>query len=80
MFLICLILICMSLLSITNTPIIQPILQTLLQNIDKTPKTCNPKESFGTIQQNFGTAIKTTMYNAHGIITPDSPNTLLARV
>jgi hypothetical protein len=80
MFLICLILICMSLLSITNTPIIQPILQALLQTMDKIPKTSNPKQSLGSIQENFGTIPVTTIYNAHGIVTPDSPNTLLARV
>jgi hypothetical protein len=80
LFLLCLILCCMSVASITNTPIIQPILQTLLQYMGKIPKTGFPTETFGTVQQTFGTIKSPTIYNAHGIVTPNNPNSLIAYV
>ena len=40
----------------------------------------NPINSYGTVQQNFSKPISNTLYNAHGIVTPNTPNTLVAKV
>lgn len=67
---------CMQITS-TNT---NTILRILLQSMDKLPKNSFPKDSNGSIQESFGTIPQPTIYNAHGIVTPNNPNTLLARV
>jgi hypothetical protein len=46
---------------------------------DQLPKNDLPVDTNGTIQQNAEAAAhpKLTIYNAHGIITSDKPNTIL---
>ena len=70
-----LLLIFMQIDSIYMTPILAALKQanTIIEN------PTNPIQSYGTIQENFGSSPKPTIYNAHGIVTPNSPNTLIAR-
>jgi hypothetical protein len=58
----------------------RPILETLKAANTLIEKPKNPIDSYGTIQENFGKQTPTTIYNAHGIVTPNSPNTLIAKV
>lgn len=67
------------LLSMQVSPL-NSILQALLQSMDHMPKNSLPIQTNGTVQQNFGTIPAPTLYNAHGIVTPQSPNTLIAKV
>jgi hypothetical protein len=66
----------MQIASVTDTSI----LNILMNSMDKLPKNSLPSETNGTVQQNFGTTPPPTIYNAHGIVTPSSPNTLIAKV
>lgn len=59
---------------------LRPILETLKSANTVIDKPTNPIDSYGTIQENFGSPTPTTIYNAHGIITPENPNTLIAKV
>jgi len=58
---------------------IQPILAAMKASNDQLPKNDLPVDTNGTIQQNAEAAAhpKLTIYNAHGIITSDKPNTIL---
>lgn len=56
-----------------------PILAALKQANTIIEKPTNPIQSYGTIQENFSSSSHPTIYNAHGIVTPNSPNTLIAR-
>ncbi len=66
----------MQITSVSNTSI----LNILLQSMDHMPKNSLPIDMNGTVQQNFGSVPQPTIYNAHGIVTPNSPNTLIAKV
>lgn len=57
-----------------------PILDALKKSMQMTSPQNNPVQSYGTIQQNFGSTSSPTLYNAHGIVTPNNPNTLIAKV
>jgi len=63
--------------SIYLTPITQAIFQA-----ETTINTHNssPVQSFGTIQENQHLLPKTTIYNSHGIVSPNSPNSLIAYI
>ncbi len=55
----------------------------ILEALNKSTKIINtnnytPISALGTVQQNFGTTPDTSLYNAHGIVTPSTPNTLIA--
>ena len=67
------------LLSMQVSPL-NSILQALMQSMDHMPKNSLPIQTNGTVQQNFGTIPSPTLYNAHGIVTPQTPNTLIAKV
>lgn len=67
------------LLSMQVSPL-NSILQALMQSMDHMPKNSMPIQTNGTVQQNFGTIPSPTLYNAHGIVTPQTPNTLIAKV
>ena len=67
------------LLSMQVSPL-NSILQALMQSMDHMPKSSLPIETNGTVQQNFGNVPTPTLYNAHGIVTPQNPNTLIAKV
>lgn len=58
----------------------QSILNILLNSMDHMPKNTLPIDTQGTVQQNFSSQPTPTIYNAHGIVTPNSPNTLIAKV
>jgi len=59
---------------------LRPILETLKAANTVIDKPTNPVDSYGSIQENFGTTKSPTIYNAHGIVTPENPNTLIAKV
>lgn len=59
---------------------LRPILETLKAANTVIDKPTNPVDSYGTVQENFGSSTPTTIYNAHGIVTPENPNTLIAKV
>jgi hypothetical protein len=66
--------------SINQPEIIQPLLASMRTQNDHLPKNDLPVDDLGTIQQNAETAAKPklTLYNAHGIINKEKPNSLLA--
>jgi hypothetical protein len=55
-----------------------PILQALTQSMEMTPIKTNPLNTYGSVQQNFSHIDAGTLYNAHGIVSPSTPNTLIA--
>lgn len=59
---------------------LRPILETLKEANTVIDNPTNIIDSYGTIQENFGSIKPTTIYNAHGIVTPENPNTLIAKV
>lgn len=63
--------------SIYLTPIAQAIIQS-----ETTINTHNstPVQSFGTIQENQHLLPKTTIYNSHGVVTPNTPNSFIAYI
>ena len=76
LFAISVLLLSMQIASVTDSSV----LNILLNSMDKMPKSSLPSETNGSVQQNFGTTPAPTIYNAHGIVTPNSPNTLIAKV
>jgi hypothetical protein len=74
LFSLSLLLIFMQIDSIYMTPILAALKQA--NTVIKQPT--NLSQTYGTIQENFGSPIQTSLYNAHGIVTPNSPNTLIA--
>jgi hypothetical protein len=55
----------------------------ILEALNKSTKTIDnnsytPSATLGTVQQNFGSSSGVSLYNAHGIVTPSTPNTLIA--
>lgn len=69
-------LLCMQIQSVNQTSI----LNILMNSMDKMPKSSLPSETNGTAQQTFGTIPAPTLYNANGIVSPNNPNTLIAKV
>jgi len=59
---------------------IQPLMAALKSQSDQLPKNSLPTDYMGSIQQNAEQAAnpKLTIYNTHGIVTPSSPNSLIA--
>ena len=57
-----------------------PILQALHKSTETKPSNSLPTNTEGTIQENFSQSefFTKSIYNAHGIVTPNSPNTLIA--
>ena len=64
----------------SSEPTIQvtPLLQSMLARNDQRPKTGLPTETEGTVIENAQLLPEVTLYNAHGILTKRSPNTLVA--
>lgn len=55
-----------------------PILEALRASNDKLPKNALPQDVEGTIQQNNSHLLPAvTLYNAHGILNMNTPNSLL---
>jgi hypothetical protein len=56
-----------------------PIMEAIRANNDKRPSNSLPVNTNGTIQQNNGESIPpVTLYNAHGIVRKENPNSLVA--
>lgn len=56
-----------------------PILEAIRTNNDKRPSNSFPVNTNGTIQQNNGKSLPpVTLYNAHGIVRKENPNSLVA--
>ena len=62
------------------SPTIQltPLMESLHASNDKLPKSNNPIQSEGTIQQNSNLLPEVTLYNSHGILSKSNPNSLIA--
>jgi hypothetical protein len=54
-----------------------PILEAIRTNNDKRPSNTLPINTNGTVQQNNSKSIPVTLYNAHGIVRKENPNSLL---
>lgn len=63
---------------VTNYMHLQPLVAAVISNADKLPKTSLPTEIPGTVQSNTHNIPSATIYNAHGIVTPHTPNSLIA--
>lgn len=58
---------------------IQPIMAAMKTGNDKLPKFNTPISVEGTVIENKLHAVKeSTLYNSHGIVTPNKPNSLVA--
>jgi hypothetical protein len=54
-----------------------PILEAIRTNNDKRPSNSLPVNTNGTVQQNNSKSIPVTLYNAHGIVRKENPNSLI---
>ena len=55
-----------------------PILEAMRTNNDKRPSNSLPVNIHGTVQQNNGKSLPpVTLYNAHGIVRKENPNSLI---
>lgn len=54
-----------------------PIIAGMRSNNDKMPKNSLPINTQGTIQSNIHSIPEVTLYNAHGLLSNNKPNTLL---
>jgi hypothetical protein len=55
-----------------------PILEAIRTNNDKRPSNSLPTNTNGTVQENNGKSLPpVTLYNAHGIVRKENPNSLL---
>jgi hypothetical protein len=56
-----------------------PILEAIRTNNDKRPSNTLPINTNGTVQQNNSSLLPpVTLYNAHGIVRKENPNSLIA--
>jgi hypothetical protein len=56
-----------------------PVLQAIRTGNDKRPSNSLPVDTNGTTQQNNGNLLPpVTLYNAHGIVRKENPNSLIA--
>ena len=57
-----------------------PILEALHKSLETKPTNSLPTNTNGTIQESFShnDSFAKSIYNAHGIVTPNTPNTLIA--
>jgi hypothetical protein len=59
---------------------LKPVLQILKEANTVIHNPTNIIDAYGSIQENFGTIKQSSVYNAHGIVTPQNPNSLIAKV
>ena len=67
--------------NISPTSIYQtPILEALHKSLETKPTNSLPIDTNNTVQESFSQSefFTKSIYNAHGIVTPNSPNTLIA--
>ena len=57
---------------------VTPLLATMLAHNDQRPKNNLPVDTQGTIQENAKPMPEVTLYNAHGILSKNKPNSLMA--
>jgi hypothetical protein len=57
---------------------VTPLLAAMLAHNDQQPKNSLPTETYGTIQENAKPMPEVTLYNSHGILTKNKPNSLIA--
>ena len=59
---------------------VTPLLEAMLAKNDQLPKNTLPTQTLGTIQENADSIAhpSITLYNAHGILSKDNPNSLIA--
>ena len=57
---------------------LQPLLRAMDKGNDQLPKNSLPSNTQGTIQENAHPLPPVTLYNAHGIIVKQPPNSLIA--
>lgn len=62
---------------VSNYNATMPLIAFLKQSNDSTPKTSLPTEVPGTLQENTRPLPQVTLYNAHGIVNPKTPNSLI---
>ena len=65
---------------VSNYIALQPLMKAMDKANDNTPKNALPSNTEGTIQENTHSLPQVTIYNAHGIINKQPPNSLLAYV
>jgi len=64
---------------VSNSVELQPLMAALKSQSDHLPKNGFPQDTDGGIIENKLHAVKPlTIYNSHGIITPNNPNSLIA--
>lgn len=64
---------------VSNYVELQPLMAAIKAQSDHSPKNSLPEDTEGNIIENKLHAVKPlTIYNSHGIVTPDSPNSLIA--
>jgi hypothetical protein len=56
---------------------IAPVMEAIRLANDKRPKSSLPSETEGTVQENAPNIPPVTLYNAHGIVRKENPNSLI---
>lgn len=56
---------------------IAPVMEAIRLANDKRPKSSFPSETEGTVQENAKNIPPVTLYNAHGIVRKENPNSLI---
>jgi hypothetical protein len=64
--------------SINQYENLQPLMAAMKSQTDHLPKNGSPIDDLGTIQENVHSLPSVTLYNAHGILSKDKPNSLIA--
>lgn len=66
--------------NVTQYMQLQPLAASMKTNNDQLPKNSLPVDNFGTIQQVAEATAKPklSIYNAHGVVTPQQPNSIVA--
>ena len=65
---------------VSNYIALQPLFRAMDKANDSLPKNSLPTNTEGTIQENAHSLPQVTIYNAHGIINKQPPNSLIAYV
>jgi hypothetical protein len=64
-------------INVNSYETLQPLMAALKSQTDKLPKNSLPTETQGTIQENAHSFPQVTLYNSHGILDKNNPNTLI---
>jgi len=66
-----------SISSVNQYETLQPLMAAMKSQTDHLPKNDLPVDTMGTIQENAHNMPAVTLYNAHGILSKTSPNSLI---